>query len=130
MGQFCQLVFVSVMLAAQDARARAKAYHAMVRKGDASNILRISPLLATRDLTILPSSAEAERVSRGICGNRSRRHQAREIQERYMEYHRQVAPGYYAPPAPPTDSSPLQLSSLPGGVAVQVYCEIGGGSGP
>lgn len=35
-----------------------------------------------------------------------------------MEYHRQVAPGFYAPPAPPTDSSPLQLSSLPGGVAV------------
>lgn len=35
-----------------------------------------------------------------------------------MEYHRQVAPGHYAPPALHTGSSPLQLSSLPGGVAV------------
>ena len=117
-GFFTFSPFVSAMLVASDACARAKAHHAAVRQRDAANVLSISPLLASRDLTPLPSSAEAGRVSRNICGDRSRHHQTRDIQNRYMEYHQQVAPGCYAPPLPRTHRPPLPDSCLPGGVAV------------
>ena len=101
------------MLSAQDACVRASAYHATVRERDAANILGISPLLADRDLTPLPSSAEAGKVSRKICGDRDR-----DVETKFVAYHRQVTLGCYAPPVPDTDRSPLSHSCLPGGVAV------------
>ena len=101
------------MLSARDACVRASAYHATVRERDAANILGISPLLADRDLTPLPSSAEAGKVSRKICGDRDR-----DVETKFVAYHRQVTLGCYAPPVPDTDRSPLSHSCLPGGVAV------------
>ena len=101
------------MLTARDACARAKEYQATVRGKDAANVLGISPLLAGRDLTPLPSSAEAGKVSRQICGDRRR-----DVQAQFMEYHHQVVAGHYAPPVPRTGSPPLPYSCLPGGVAI------------
>ena len=101
------------MLTARDACTRAKEYQATVRRRDAANVLGISPLLAGRDLTPLPSSAEAGKVSRQICGDRHR-----DIQARFMDYHHQVVAGHYAPPVPRTGSPPLPYSCLPGGVAI------------
>ena len=90
------------MLSARDACVRASAYHATVRERDAANILGISPLLADRDLTPLPSSAEAGKVSRKICGDRDR-----DVETKFEAYHRQVTLGCYAPPVPDTDSYPF-----------------------
>lgn len=105
--------FFPAMLSARDACVRASAYHATVRERDAANILGISPLLADRDLAPLPSSAEAGKVSRKICGDCDR-----DVETKFVAYHRQVTLGCYAPLVPDTDRSPLSHSCLPGGVAV------------